>query len=279
MENVLQFETLERCMNFRPNRLAGGIRTWAWLALVLAAFSMCAPFVLAQENKSGDTPAMQDMPGMDMSHGSMSMEETAAQQAKRVADKKESEFNHHLAGFLVAVAGIFLLAQDKLSNRWPGARYVWPSCFLSAGLYLALFSDTEIWPVGHETLWFAIRNNPEDLQHKIFAVILLFLGTVELQRARGKLKSAWSAWAFPALGVAGAVLLLFHHHSGGMHGPNHREVMHHIQSEHLGFSVTGGGIALTKGLSEVQGDPQGFFKKAWPVLMIVLGVLLMLYTE
>jgi hypothetical protein len=55
--------------------------------------------------------------------------------------------------------------------------------------------------------------------------------------------------------------------------------MHHIQSEHLGFSVTGGGIALTKGLSEVQGDPQGFFKKAWPVLMIVLGVLLMLYTE
>jgi drug/metabolite transporter (DMT)-like permease len=266
-------------MNFLPDRPGGGIRTWAWLALVLAAFSMCAPFVLAQENKSGDTPAMQDMPGMDMSHGSMSMEETAAQQAKRAADKKESEFNHHLAGFLVALAGIFLLAQDRLSSRWPGVRYVWPSCFLSAGLYLALFSDTEIWPVGHETLWYAIRDNPEDLQHKIFAVILLFLGTVELQRARGKLKSAWSAWAFPALGVAGAVLLLFHHHSAGMHGPNHREVMHHIQSEHLAFSVTGCGIALTKGLSEVQGNPQGFFKKAWPVLMVVLGVLLMLYTE
>ena len=30
-------------------------------------------------------------------------------QAKTLADKKESEFNHHLAGVLVAIAGIFML--------------------------------------------------------------------------------------------------------------------------------------------------------------------------
>src|SRR5262247_2447154 len=34
-------------------------------------------------------------------------------QAKILADKKESEFNHHLAGVLVAVAGIFMLFQDS----------------------------------------------------------------------------------------------------------------------------------------------------------------------
>jgi putative copper resistance protein D len=265
-------------MDFLRDRLAARIRTWAWLAIVLAAFSMCSPLVLAQ-NKPQETPDMQDMPGMDMSQGSMSMAETPAQQAKRLADKRESEFNHHLAGFLVVVAGVFLLTQDRLAKRWPGVRYAWPCCFLLAGVYLALFSDTEIWPVGRQSLWFAIRNNPEDLQHKIFALILLFLGTVELQRARGKLKTMWSAWAFPVMGVAGAVLLLFHHHSGGMHGPHHMETMQHIKSEHLSFAVTGGGIALTKGLSEVDGGVQGFFKKVWPVLMIVLGVLLMLYTE
>ena len=266
-------------MDFLQNGFAERIRTWAWLVIVLAAFSIYSPLVFAQQNNSPNTPEMQDMPGMDMSHDSMAMPETPAQQAKRLADKRESEFNHHLAGFLVMVAGIFLLAEDKLASRWPGARYVWPSCFLLAGVYLALFSDTEIWPVGHQTLWYAIRTNPEDLQHKTFAVILLFLGTVELQRARGKLKSAWSAWAFPVLGVAGAILLLFHHHSAGMMGPNHMEVMHHIMSEHLGFAVTGGGIALTKGLSEIKGSLQAFFKRVWPLLMVVLGVLLMLYTE
>jgi copper resistance protein D len=252
------------------------------LAVVLTALFAWNPFVVvvaAQQNSPQDAPAMQDMPGMDMSHGSMSMEETPAQRAQHLADKRESEFNHHLAGFLVIVAGIFLLVQDRLAGRWPGVRYVWPCCFLLAGVYLAIFSDTEIWPMGPQTLWFAIHNNPEDLQHKIFALILLFLGTIELLRAQGKLKSMWSAWAFPVLGMAGAVLLLFHHHSAGMHGAHHMETMNHIKAEHLGFSITGGGIALTNGLAEVRGPGQRVFAKIWPSLMILLGILLMFYTE
>src|ERR1700678_1077911 len=198
-------------MDFFGNLIRRKMRTGMLLAVVLAAFFMCNPLVPVIADQQND------MPGMDMSHSSMSMEETPAQQAERLADTRESEFNHHLAGFLVIVAGVFLLAQDSLFKRWPGVRYVWPSCFLLAGVYLALFSDTEIWPVGHETLWFAIRDNPEDLQHKIFALILLLLGTIELKRARGKLTSMWSGWAFPVLGLAGAIMLLFHHHSGGMH--------------------------------------------------------------
>ena len=51
---------------------------------------------------------------------------------KLAADKRESEFNHHLAGFFVVLAGIFILAQDRLSARWPKVRYAWPVCF-SAG--------------------------------------------------------------------------------------------------------------------------------------------------
>ena len=262
-------------MNGCSKELGQHSRLMVFLALVVLLVSFSSPLVLAQQQQS--SPPMEDMPGMDMQHGTM--EETPAQQAKRLADKRESEFNHHLAGFLVVVAGIFLLVQDKLAKRWPGVRYVWPSCFLLAGVYLALFSDTEIWPIGHETLWFAIRDNPEDLQHKTFALILLFLGTVELQRARGKLKSPWSAWAFPVLGIAGAILLLFHHHSGGMHGAHHMETMNHIKAEHLGFAITGGGVALTNGLSEIRGRWQGVFQRTWPSLMILLGILLMFYTE
>ena len=76
-----------------------------------------------------------------------------------------------------------------------------------------------------------------------------------------------------------SILLLFHHHSAGMHGAHHMETMEHIKAEHLGFSIVGGGVALTKGISEVPGGVQAIFKKVWPTLMIVLGVLLMLYTE
>ncbi len=36
---------------------------------------------------------------------------------------------------------------------------------------------------------------------------------------------------------------------------------------------------LLKGVSEIQGGWQNAFKKIWPSLLIVLGVLLMLYTE
>src|SRR5271155_2582927 len=125
------------CMNFFQDIRKRKIRTVLSLAVVLAALSAWNPFIVvaASQNNSQDTPAMQDMPGMDMSNGSMSMEETPAQQATHLADKRESEFNHHLAGFLVIVAGFFLLIQDRLAGRWPGVRYVWPSCFLLAGVY------------------------------------------------------------------------------------------------------------------------------------------------
>ena len=56
-------------------------------------------------------------------------------------------------------------------------------------------------------------------------------------------------------------------------------IMQRIQYEHLGFSLTGLGIALTKGLSEARIGWQSIFGKFWPVLMVLLGVLLLLYRE
>jgi hypothetical protein len=114
-------------------------------------------------------------------------------------------------------------------------------------------------------------NNPEDLQHKTFAVILLGLGIVEVHRARGILKSAWAAWAFPVLAAFGFVLLLLHEHHTGMHGAEHMSAMASIQSEHLSFAGTGFGIGAFRGLSEVPARWQVMFARLWPLLMIVLG--------
>ena len=229
----------------------------------------------------------QDSP-MHHDHGghegmSMAMDEPiqmdADQQSKILADKKESEFNHHLAGFFVILAGLFILAQGTLAQRWLFIRYAWPACFLLSGLFLLVFSDTELWPFGPQSWWYGLTHNPEDLQHKTFALILLALGIIETQRARGILKSVWSRWAFPLLAASGSVLLLFHEHHTGMHGSGHMSTMARIQAEHLGFAITGLGIGAFRGLSEVPTRWQTIFAKLWPVLMIGLGVLLLLYRE
>jgi putative copper resistance protein D len=220
---------------------------------------------------------MDNMPGMNMSVPTLP--EDPAQAAKRLADKQESEFNHHIAGLLVIFAGIFILGESHLAKRWPVVRYAWPMCFFAAGLFVLVYSDTEIWPFGPQTPWYAITHNAEDLQHKIFSIILLALAYVEFQRVRGRLKWPWIAWFFPIVGAAGATLLLFHVHSGNMQAPHAMETMEHIQRQHRWFASVGLGVALANGLAETRLKWQKFFSKAWPALLIVLGLLLARYTE
>ena len=227
---------------------------------------------------------------MDMDHsehGGMSMPmdqpaDAAAQarlQAKILADKRESEFNHHLAGIFVVVGGIFMLFQTEFEKRWTATRYIWPASFLLAGAFLLVWSDTELWPFGHRDWLEALQNNREVLQHKIYAVLLLALGVIELLRTNGRIKAAWSGWVFPLAAVSGSVLLLFHQHEGGMHGPHHMAVMEHIKSEHLSFALAGFGIGLSKGLSEARPSWRRIFSRVWPLFMVVLGVLLLFYRE
>jgi hypothetical protein len=214
-------------------------------------------------------------------HEAMMNEEpvSLAQQAKLLADKNESEFNHHLAGFFVLLGGTFILFQNTLIKRWPAVRYGWPACFLISGIFVLVWSDTELWPFGHRQWIEALQNNPEVLQHKIFALLLLGLGVVEWQRARGVLKASWSAWVYPAIAIVGSILVLFHHHDAGMHGPDHMVVMHRIQLQHLSYAMAGVSLGLMKGLAESKTDWRGRLQKAWPLLMMVLGVLLMFYRE
>src|SRR5882724_9651909 len=200
-------------------------------------------------------------------------------QAKILADKKESEFNHHLAGLLVAVAGVFILLQSNLAARWPAVKLVWPACFLLAGIFVLVWSDTELWPFGHHQWLEALQNNREVLQHKTFAILLFGLGAVEWQRARGALLTAWSGWVFPLVAICGSIILIFHHHEGGMVGEHHMQTMARIQSQHLTYTPCGLGIGVTKGLSELAMDRAGIVAKMWPLLLVVLGTLLMFYRE
>jgi hypothetical protein len=262
-----------------------------WIILSSLIVVICVVFLSAPawtyhpppppKSDMGDTSDMSgmgdmaDMPGMD--HAA-AIEETPAQKAKHLADKRESEFNHHFAGLLVILAALFFLLQPTLTKRWHSARYAWPMCLLTAGIFLLVFSDTEIWPFGYQSFIYAMTHNPEDVQHKTFALILLILGVVEMLRASGRVTAAWSAWVFPVVALSGCVLLLFHHH-GGMHGPDAMKTMVSVQHQHLHFAEAGAGAAVTKGLAETSTKWSGIFNKIWPLFMIALGVMLIMYSE
>jgi hypothetical protein len=253
------------------------------LVLTLAVFLFAPawtqhPNILAPQEMTGmdDRSDMADMP--DMQHGAVVHEPTPEVLAKQLADKRESEFNHHLAGVLMILAALFFLARNRLAGRWPAAHYAWAACLLFAGFFLLVFSDTEIWPFGYQSFYYAVTHNPEVAQHKTFAAILLALGVVAMLRTSGRLRAAWSAWVFPVLALGGATMLLFHHH-GGMHGPDAMRTMARVQHQHLRFAGAGAGVALAKGLADGGGKWGPLFDKLWPIFMIALGVLLVLYTE
>jgi hypothetical protein len=253
------------------------------LLLILAVFFSAPawtqhPNIPAQQEMS-DMKAMGDMPDMpEMQQGVAAPAQRPEVLAKQLADKRESEFNHHLAGLLMILAALFFLAQDRLASRWPKARYAWAACLLLAGVFLLVFSDTEIWPFGYQSFYYAVTHNAEVAQHKTFALILVALGVVATLRTSGRLQAAWSALIFPVLALAGATMLLFHHH-GGMHGPDAMQTMVRVQHQHLRFAGAGVGVAVAKGLADTSGKWQPLFNKIWPMFMITLGVLLLLYTE
>jgi hypothetical protein len=253
------------------------------LVLILAVFFSAPawtrhPNIPEQQEMSGMAGMgdMADMPGMQQRVAAQ--EQTPEVRAKQLADKRESEFNHHLAGLLMILAALFFLAQDRLASRWPGAQYAWAACLLLAGVFLLVFSDTEIWPFGYQSFYYAVTHNVEVAQHKTFAAILVALGVVATLRTGGRLRGVWSAWIFPALALAGATMLLFHHH-GGMHGPDAMQTMVRVQHQHLRFAGAGVGVALAKGLADTSAKWRPVFNKLWPIFMIALGVMLLMYTE
>ena len=253
----------------------------AWVALFIATPTLSSP-LLAQEKQTGgqhDRDHMQgvenmqgmNMPGMEHMH----MGEPTKTPEELAEDKRFSEGNHHIAGFFVLLVGLLAAVEPWISERRRWARYLWSVLFLVPGLYLMIWSDPESWPTGNQTLSYVIHQNKEVLQHKIFSIILLGLAAVEFVRVRRNSPSILLSSVFPILSAGGALLLLFHVHGGEMT----MEAMEKVQRQHLGFAVTGFGIAVSKGFADVGRFHPRVMRALFAILMLVLGVLLLLYTE
>ena len=127
-------------------------------------------------------------------------------------NKDPSELNHHIAGGFLLAIGLCIIGSERYKSlAW--LRWLPPILFIAAGLFLAAWSDNEIWPRGDLT-WSWLYYDAEARQHKLYALLLVALGLVECFQASRRHRRPWLNVVFPILGVVGGVSLFFHHHSG-----------------------------------------------------------------
>jgi hypothetical protein len=129
-------------------------------------------------------------------------------------NKGPSEFNHHIAGWALVGVGLLVLA-CRAFPALKAYRYIWPSLFVIAGVFIAVWSDGEIWPRGNLSWLWLLQHDAEARQHKIYSILLIAIGVIEYLRVCGHLSRFWKTWAFPILAVIGSGMLLIHDHTGG----------------------------------------------------------------
>jgi hypothetical protein len=128
-------------------------------------------------------------------------------------DKLSSEMNHHIAGiFLIAIGLSVIWSKHDRSRAW--LRWLPPILFIGAGLFLAAWSDEEIWPRGNLSWLWLLRHDAEARQHKLYALLLIVFGLVEYVQSSPRLRKPWLKMVFPVLCVMGGASLFIHHHNG-----------------------------------------------------------------
>src|SRR5262245_52231160 len=143
-------------------------------------------------------------------------EAAAVEIARSRDDYLWSNFSHNVAGLILLGMSLFALVGGLVR---PGGGRHWPLGFiaLAAFVYLRAAANEGAWPFGDSTFW---RIESEGIQHFIAAGLVLALGAVEWRARTRPGRGGVLPYVFPALGAAGAILLLTHSHTAFQTKPN-----------------------------------------------------------
>jgi hypothetical protein len=188
-----------------------------------------------------------------------------------------SEFNHHLAGFLVVLMGLAELTQ---AGRLPSLEWVkvlLPVSMLIAALFLLIWSDHDAWPIGPLSFYQTyFGENHVMVQHKTFGVLLLAVGIVELLRRFRRLTHfAWTV-PLPLLATIGGVILFGHSH--GAHPSTQKIEIHHATVGTLAIAA-GSAKFLSSWFGSASTAPRVTWEWIWAGLVLALGIQLLWYSE
>jgi len=156
-----------------------------------------------------------------------------------------SNFSHNGAGLILLLMGLFALAGSLRQAAWE--RY-WPLGFvvMAAFVYLRAAANDGVWPFGSTSM--AILD-AEALQHFVAAFLVLALGLFEWRARSDGLRRNFLRCLFPALAMAGGVLLLMHSHTAFETKPSFL-----VQVTHSAIGVLAGLMAAARWL-ELRLDP------------------------
>ena len=185
-----------------------------------------------------------------------------------------SEFNHHLAGVFVLLIGLSELRGGLGVSMLIRSRFLLPFAMLGAGGFLMIWSDHDAWPIGSQS--FAqtfFSDDYETVQHKLYAILLLGVSTVEFLRRMGR--TGHMAWGMPlpVFALIGGVMLFLHSH--GTHPSAHKIAIHHAV---MGTTAILAGLCkITAGTKPQEG--RSHWGIAWAALVLLIGIELLVYTE
>jgi hypothetical protein len=188
-----------------------------------------------------------------------------------------SERNHHIAGFMVIVMGLAELSHVLQLSFFQWARLLLPSALVFAGLFLMIWSDHEAWPIGSLSFVETFSGGDHEiLQHKIYGLLALGVGGVELFRRLGRIEH--KAWAspLPLMAIVGGLMLFGHSH--GFHPSAEKIAMHHAIMGTM--AVTAGSSKLVSSwVGSTEQSTGARWEWVWVCLILLIGAQLLVYSE
>jgi hypothetical protein len=189
---------------------------------------------------------------------------------RTAAEAAYSTLNHRVAGAVLMIIALATWWETRRPRRFPWSAVSAP-LWMAFSVYLFLSVDPEAWPVGPGTVADALAD-PLVVQHKALAAIPLLIGVVEMLRRAGWLRSRrWYA-VVPALALLGGATMFVHGHHGGVQLD--RMFVHHAL---MGLSALTGSVALI--LSQRSEAGRARLLRAWPILLALMALLLLVYSE
>lgn len=188
-----------------------------------------------------------------------------------------SEFNHHLAGVFLLLIGLGEVRQALGWRFLAWTRALLPGALIIAGVLLLIWSDHDAWPVGSMTVAQTFGgHDPEVLQHKVYGILALVVGTVEWSRRVGWSKHALWAAPLPLFAIVGGLMLFGHSH--GDHPAAQKIALHHVMMGTM--AITAGSSKLISGWrSRHLLAERSYWDLLWASLVVAIGLQLLIYSE
>jgi hypothetical protein len=249
----------------RPVQAAG----WAFFLLTLA-FGIPAESVMTRQGESAHETAHD--------HGASSSQTAGPRWEGSLEGIAFSDRNHHVAGILVLLIGLTELREASALTFLAWLRFLLPAAMLSAGSLLMIWSDHDAWPIGSLNLAETFSGTDHEiLQHKVYGILSLAVGLIELLRRAGLLHQTLWNIPLPAFAVVGGFMLFLHNH--GIHPSAQAIALNHAVMGTMAIVAGSCKLLSARAASPPNQADRSRWKLAWAWLILLIGVQLLFYSE